>query len=439
VKERESLSLCLLKGSCEIFGIELAVNKKYSFINENIAVFTWDGCTIRTEGTCQAIYTSNETPMATIVNINAQLEARREVAMANGDSGPRVLIAGPHDSGKSTTARILSAYATRLDRNPVLVDIDVGHGMLSVPGCIGAVPLEKSSLAVEGDFQNSTPLVYFFGDTTPKDNIPLFKHMVSNLSEKVASRQEYDAASKASGLIVTSFGWIDGDGFDLLLHTITTFSIDIVIVIGQDRLYSSLQSASAGLSASKGENKDLVVVKLARSGGVVQRSDSDRRHLRKAKIHEYFYGYRSPQQMDIALSVSGEGGSRAFSPARMELALHKYTLLRAGGVQLSSSMMPIGRSADPSRVNEAIKLIPTQPSQEMENSLLAVLHPPTKQTQAENTTEADSIQTLLNTNVAGFLFVVKVDIDQNTLTVLSPCPGALPSNNLVVGSIKWVE
>ncbi len=59
------------------------------------------------------------------------------------------MIVGPHDSGKGSLARILSAYATRLDRTPVLVDLDVGLGMLSVPGCVAAVPLDRNCFDVE--------------------------------------------------------------------------------------------------------------------------------------------------------------------------------------------------------------------------------------------------------------------------------------------------
>jgi polyribonucleotide 5'-hydroxyl-kinase len=61
----------------------------------------------------------------------------------------KVLIVGPSDHGKSTTAQILTAYAVRLDRIPIYVDLDVGSGFLSIPGCIGAAPLDKSCLSVE--------------------------------------------------------------------------------------------------------------------------------------------------------------------------------------------------------------------------------------------------------------------------------------------------
>lgn len=59
------------------------------------------------------------------------------------------MIVGPSDHGKSTLAQILSVYAVRLDRNPVFIDVDVGQGALSIPGCMSAIPLDKSCLSVE--------------------------------------------------------------------------------------------------------------------------------------------------------------------------------------------------------------------------------------------------------------------------------------------------
>ena len=58
-------------------------------------------------------------------------------------------MAGRTDSGKSTLCRILASYAVRLDRTPIFVDTDVGQCSVSIPGCITAVPLEKSCLSVE--------------------------------------------------------------------------------------------------------------------------------------------------------------------------------------------------------------------------------------------------------------------------------------------------
>ena len=64
------------------------------------------------------------------------------------------------------------------------------------------------------------------------------------------------------GIIVNTCGWIDGPGYDVILHCIQTLSIDVVLVMSHDRLYSSLLSSVA---------EGVTVVKLAHSGGVVQR------------------------------------------------------------------------------------------------------------------------------------------------------------------------
>lgn len=139
----------LVEGNAEVFGIELAQNKEYSFREDSFAVFTWYGCKLETSGEAVSTYVSDKTPMIAYVNTHAQLEARRDVALANSDEGPRVLIVGSVDQGKSSLSKILASYAVRLDRTPVYVDLDVGQGALSIPGTICAVPLDKTCLAVE--------------------------------------------------------------------------------------------------------------------------------------------------------------------------------------------------------------------------------------------------------------------------------------------------
>lgn len=44
----------------------------------------------------------------------------------------------------------------------------------------------------------------------------------------------------ASGLIINTMGWIDGLGYDLLLHSIKALKADTVLVVGNEKLYSQL-------------------------------------------------------------------------------------------------------------------------------------------------------------------------------------------------------
>jgi polyribonucleotide 5'-hydroxyl-kinase len=149
VGEGDPLYVKLLTGNAEIFGIELALGKEYSFIDENFAIFTWYGCTVETIGKSDSLYLSDSTPMISYVNTHIQLEAQRDFAVANSTDGPRVLIVGPNDHGKSSTARILAAYAARLDRTPLFIDLDVGQNSISIPGTMTVVSLEKTAINVE--------------------------------------------------------------------------------------------------------------------------------------------------------------------------------------------------------------------------------------------------------------------------------------------------
>lgn len=104
--------------------------------------------------------------------------------------------------------------------------------------------------------------MYFHGHNSPKENVDLYKLLVSTLAQKIRGRFDRDIDARASGIIVNTSGWIDGPGFDVILHCVNALEIDVVLVMSHDRLHSSL-------TAALGEH--VTVVKLAHSGGVVQR------------------------------------------------------------------------------------------------------------------------------------------------------------------------
>ena len=111
-------------------------------------------------------YVSTETTLLPYVEVHQMLEARREEAArtlraaapadgvgGGGDGaasastassasaasaaapsarGPRVIVAGPVDSGKSTLVKSLVAYACRMGWSPVVADCDLGQVRLIV-------------------------------------------------------------------------------------------------------------------------------------------------------------------------------------------------------------------------------------------------------------------------------------------------------------------
>jgi polyribonucleotide 5'-hydroxyl-kinase len=400
----------LLEGNAEVFGIELAQNRDYFFREESIAVFTWYGCKLETSGEAQSLYVSDKTPMVSYVNTHAQLEARRDVALANSDEGPRVLIVGSPDQGKSTLSKILAAYAVRLDRTPLYIDLDVGQGALSIPGTMCAVPLDKQCLTVEDPFCSGSPLVYFFGHTSPADNIPLFQLLISTMASRVNERLSKDVDARSSGVIVNTCGNFESLGADVMNSIIKTLQIDIVLVMGSDKVYSTLTSALP--------NDAAIIVTLARSGGVVNRDAKYRAKARKNRINAYFYG------------------KNTLSPERKVLQLSTAVLFQAGRVVLSEGMKFIG-----DRPDDKTALVRVAPSVDLMHRVLAVIHP--YDDNVDLTTFPDELpQELLQGNVAGFVYVIEVQQQGNDtagLVVLSPCPGELPSKCLFKGGIKWYE
>ena len=63
------------------------------------------------------------------------------------------------------------------------------------------------------------------------------------------------------------------------------FKVDVIVVIGDDRLHSQME----GLALAQQQRKP-VVIKLSKSGGVITRSAATRHAGQSSRIREYFYG-----------------------------------------------------------------------------------------------------------------------------------------------------
>ena len=47
---------------------------------------------------------------------------------------------------------------------------------------------------------------------------------------------------QAAGLIINTMGFIEGLGYELLLHAISALKADVVLVLGQERLFNQLKT-----------------------------------------------------------------------------------------------------------------------------------------------------------------------------------------------------
>nr|XP_033777017.1 polyribonucleotide 5'-hydroxyl-kinase Clp1 [Geotrypetes seraphini]XP_033777018.1 polyribonucleotide 5'-hydroxyl-kinase Clp1 [Geotrypetes seraphini] len=397
VEASQTVQMELLSGMAEVFGTELTRNKKFIFdAGCKMAVFTWHGCTVQLSGHAEVAYISKDTPMLLYLNTHTALEQMRQQAEKEDERGPRVMVVGPTNVGKSTLCRLLLNYGVRTGRRPTYVDLDVGQGSISIPGTMGALYIERPADVEEG-FSVQAPLVYHFGSTTPGTNIKLYNKITSRLAEIFNQRCEVNRRASVSGCVINTCGWVKSSGYQALVHAASAFEVDVVVVLDQERLYNEMK-------------RDLPhfvrIVLLPKSGGVVERSKDFRRECRDDRIREYFYGFRG-----------------CFYPHAFDVRFSDVKIYKIGAPTIPDSCLPLGMSQE----DNQLKLVPVTPGRDMVHHLLSV-------------STADSIEeNISETSVAGFIVVTGVDLERQVFTILSPAPRPLPKGILLIMDIRFMD
>ncbi|KAI9502057.1 Cleavage polyadenylation factor subunit clp1 [Coemansia spiralis] len=379
---KNKIELRLKNGHAEYFGAELGPLATYAFTGENGAVFSWQGCTLEITGECQA-YVGTETPMGSYINTHMALQQQRVSGV-----GPRVMIVGPNDSGKTSLARVLINYAVRQGVRPIFVSLDPLNASVTVPGTLSATPMTKV-VGIEAGFMGNapmTPLVWQFGHDTPSDNPALFKLLVDRLAAAV------DRRADASGLI------IDTRGTDMD-HAIQKLRITTLLVIGDERMYHAVLQ----------KYPELQVVKLSRSGGTVSRDPVFRQQANARAIRQYFYGTTGEPAMSFS-TVAG------FQDTKVVMA--------ESGVAPSSTL-PVGE--EPRLEDTRVVAVDNET---LTHAILAI-------TNVDSDKDLD--EGVLGAQAVGFVNVTRVDTEKERFTMISPVPGRLPKRVLLYGNVKWME
>lgn len=399
--KNETVVLELKTGLAEIFGTELVKGKSYTFhFGAKIAVFTWQGCSLKLRGKKGISYISKETPMMFYLNCHASLEQLRVKSENEKLRGPVTMVVGPTDVGKSTLCRILLNYSARMNalgRRPIYVDLDPGQGQISVPGTIGAVMVERPA-EVEESFSQAAPLVYHYGHTNMSVNSTLYNTLISRMAEVIHQRMDENPRINCSGLIINTCGWVKGKGYQHLTHIALAFEVDVILVLDQERLYNELVRDMPVF---------VKVVLLPKSGGVVERSNKFRLEGREARIREYFYG--SPRNV--------------LHPHTCEVRFSDIRVYRIGSPPIPNTLMPL----DMQKTDLETKLEPVTPGLNMMHHILALSF--------STTVEEDVVRT----SVAGFVCVTNVDTSRQMLTLLSPQPKPLPETIYLMSDVQFMD
>ena len=148
------ITVALKEGFAEIFGAELPAESPVYFPPKSkFAVFTWHTAILEITGTMDTDYISTESGMEKYIDTHANINEDRDTAKFHRAVGPKVLVCGSPNSGKSTLCKILTNYALKMGYNPIYVDLDIETNLIVPPGCIGAskvkLPLPNDDLTHE--------------------------------------------------------------------------------------------------------------------------------------------------------------------------------------------------------------------------------------------------------------------------------------------------
>ncbi|KAH3711010.1 hypothetical protein DPMN_070509 [Dreissena polymorpha] len=372
VESKSKVTLELVSGKAEIFGSELAIGKT------------------------EVAYISQETPMVVYLNTHVALEQMRMKSEEDTSRGPRIMICGPTDVGKSTLCNLLLNYGVRLGRAPMLVDLDVGQGQVSIPCTMGAFTVERPSDLEEG-FSQSAPIVFHFGHTSPTKNLTLYNLLVARVADVINMKCDTFKKVNHSGVIINTGGWVRGSGYDSLKHTAGSFEVDIIAILDQERLYTEM----------KRDMPDFVqIILLPKSGGVVERSSNQRSDARDSAIRNYFYGPKN-----------------TLFPHTFEVKCSEIKIYKIGAPSLPDSCLPLGMKPQDNKT----KLVPLLPS-------TSLLHHVYSVSSAESAEE-----NVIEANVIGFVVFTEYHQDRNSFTVLSPAPHPLPRPILLQTELQFMD
>ncbi|KAI8866107.1 hypothetical protein GQ42DRAFT_128665 [Ramicandelaber brevisporus] len=421
VAHGRSLTLTIARGTAEVFGSELPLNVEHTFTDgQKLAVFTWTGCHLRVQGESELEYTSDDTPMASYLNTHLALERERiqRIEQTSKSAGPRVLIVGSEASGKSTLARILINYAVRnRSRGPIYVDLDPSSSHILPPGQLSAIQVFQTRIPPpdQGGFaalplltttdggSKLSPISVFYGPDNVMDNPILFNNATSTLSDVVWQRLTRNKPAHESGLIIDTSSKTSEQ---MIEHIVNVFKVDVILVVGMDRLYAKL---------NKVPWKPPFVIKLSKSGGVADRDEAWLERDKFRSIKRYFYGI--PPTMDLA-------------PHSITIKFNEFSLLRYGidpllaDIAAPLSALPAGTKND--KLADAAKITIAVPSQMIAHTLLYVIG-------------AESAQLIRESALAGIVYVTSVDEINKRITLLSPSPGKPPFRNMIIGDQHWID
>ena len=325
----------------EIHGYPLKKKKSYTINEGGVGIHSWKGCQVEVSGSFDD--DGNKKPILLINDDNnnnkqTQQTAIKQYLMAhakfrkerdslqkcknfkcfnydeimlnwsdfdinrtfNGNldkMGPRILILGDVNTGKSTLCKSLINWAQRLKDEPIFIDVDCGQNSISLPGTICGDIIKDYHIPWKSyEHTNNVsrnPFIYYFGNTSPSHYIDLYKHYISTISMTMKKKMLSLEKQRCAGSIINTCGWTQGPmALSIIKHIITSFSVNHIIVMKHkdDQEEQPLITWLNGVIKDKDIKHKINICQLSPTKSVKLRDSNKRYKKRQLMCRQYFYG-----------------------------------------------------------------------------------------------------------------------------------------------------
>lgn len=402
------LNIKVKSGIAEIFGTELVIGTEYTFQNYQFSIFAVED--VELEWRCPELHTdtlsvSSNTTAKFVYNLHFALEKMRSSSF----EGPKVLVVGEANCGRTTLCRTLSSYAIKFKSyQPMYVNLDPQQAVFSPPGCLTATPISdildvrssswgQSMTSGATALHSKQPLVKNFGLERISENKGLYLDMVRQLAQGVNDRLLNDSLVRRSGALIDTppISQLD-EGFNDLEFYAKQFNANVVVLLGiTDN--SVAEKIANKLMPFTGNH----IVSLPKLSGCIPVEDSYRRSLQRNAIREYFYG--TPTTVLSPYAIGADLG---------DITVHRPRNLIEDAQEQTDEFIPVEVTAN-----------------NLQHALVAL-------TYADRKATPEMVQ---KAPLLGFGLITEVNEKRNKLRILLPVPGALPNKAMVLTSHRYLE
>ncbi|CCK71320.1 cleavage polyadenylation factor subunit CLP1 KNAG_0G02640 [Huiozyma naganishii CBS 8797] len=408
------VSLKVVSGVAEVFGTELANDVEYTFQDWKFSLFAIEETTLTWRCTSVipdlAEFVTNRVAANSTAKYVYNLHFALEKLRNSSFEGPKVIVLGEAQVGKTALCRTLCSYAIKYrDYQPVMVNLDPQEPILAPPGCLTATPVSdlldlqspqwgQTLTSGATQLHGKQPLVKNFGLELIGENLELYLETVRQLSSGVRERTQQDSVVQRSGWIVdTPASALNNP--QILQAVIKQLGVDVIVVLApeDEHWVETLDTLSQIIDRNS-------IIRIPPLTGAVPVDDVYKRLLQRNAIRDYFYGDLNTVLSPYMISVDSQDLTVWKPRGTMDLVEHPD----------ASKLEFIPVPVDQSNLQHALVVITTAPRRARPEEVMA-------------------------SPILGFGLITEVNERRQKVKILLPVPGQLPNNALVLTAHRYLE